>query len=413
MSHLKMKYVLSASILLVVSAMFGGCNKKTEEVSSPAESSVIIDEPITEFQVKLLDAAFDIAAKIPVYPHIKDRSRAQEDVVETCLKLHQVKRALDDIPRIENWRNGSCYADIAMICAEKGNLKEMQRYVDMAGKVAETAEDWRKDHIRIKLAQVHTLLGKTEQSKIYQTGVTSDSEIGKVERIRARVTDEASFAEEKKALDALIKQGNFDIGKNALYAYAQLFDTFYDDPQRRTQIEETIKSSWIPMPIDIRVKLLEQLAQSALDHADKDKALRLINETNRLIENYQWPLRFYIPMKANIMKLCIRAGDAATARSEADAALAMYREKSDQEVNIYRAGTLRPLAEVYHQLGDTQTALSLYKQTVEEGMANPNSRPRAQDLSATCCSMALNAVEPDSELWTRIQQIREGLGQPW
>ena len=64
-------------------------------------------------------------------------------------------------------------------------------------------------------------------------------------------------------------------------------------------------------------------------------------------------------------------------------------------------------------MGDTATALSAYKRAVEEGVENPNSRPRAEDLSATCLSMAVHGVEPDAVLWTRIRQINDGLGDPW
>jgi hypothetical protein len=64
-------------------------------------------------------------------------------------------------------------------------------------------------------------------------------------------------------------------------------------------------------------------------------------------------------------------------------------------------------------MGDEAGALFVYRQAVEEGVENPNSRPRAEDLSATCCSMALHAVEPDAELWKRIRQISEQLGDPW
>jgi hypothetical protein len=64
-------------------------------------------------------------------------------------------------------------------------------------------------------------------------------------------------------------------------------------------------------------------------------------------------------------------------------------------------------------MGDKSIALSMYKQAIEEGGANPNSRPCAEDLSATCCSMALAGVEPDEELWMRIHQAYGALGHPW
>jgi hypothetical protein len=51
--------------------------------------------------------------------------------------------------------------------------------------------------------------------------------------------------------------------------------------------------------------------------------------------------------------------------------------------------------------------------TVEDCAANSDSKPRAEDLSATCCSMAESGVEPDAGLWTRMRAIRDGLREPW
>ena len=64
-------------------------------------------------------------------------------------------------------------------------------------------------------------------------------------------------------------------------------------------------------------------------------------------------------------------------------------------------------------MGETPEALRLYSMAVEEGAVNINARPRAEDLVATCCSMALRSIEPDAKLKARIQEIRGGLGDPW
>ena len=78
-----------------------------------------------------------------------------------------------------------------------------------------------------------------------------------------------------------------------------------------------------------------------------------------------------------------------------------------------RAAALRPIAEGYARLGDRDRALELYKRAVEEGVANPNSRPRANDLAATCASLAVVDLEPDAELMARLREVSEGLGDPW
>ena len=50
---------------------------------------------------------------------------------------------------------------------------------------------------------------------------------------------------------------------------------------------------------------------------------------------------------------------------------------------------------------------------IEEGIENPNSRPRAQDLTTTCVSMAVHGVEPNEGIWIRVRQILDGLSDPW
>ena len=91
----------------------------------------------------------------------------------------------------------------------------------------------------------------------------------------------------------------------------------------------------------------------------------------------------------------------------------MFAAKREEIVDIYRAGALRTIAETYQAMGETAAASKTYKQAIEAGIENPNSRPRAEDLSATLCSMAVHGVEPDAGLWTRITDIEAGLGDPW
>jgi len=80
---------------------------------------------------------------------------------------------------------------------------------------------------------------------------------------------------------------------------------------------------------------------------------------------------------------------------------------------MFRAGALRPVAEAYHALGDAKTALAIYRIAVDDGAENPNARPRAEDLTETCISMAVRGVQPDERLLTRIRQIEAGLREPW
>jgi hypothetical protein len=381
-------------------------------------TSVKIDSlaarPIAAFQRDLLDLAFDTATAIPVRPHIKDRSRAQEAVVAVSLELGQPQRAQHYIKQIDNWRRGAGYADLAFYCAQHGQTHEAQHYLDRAGQSTRDPklEDWRRDRIRVKIAKVHLWLGRPRQAEHLAAGVV-ESESGKVARVKATLSDQNSFTQQIKALDVLIGSGHLDIIKHALDAYAALFDRFYDDAERRSQVEEKIKTGLGNLPVLFRINLLLTLAKSALDHADPGQARQLVNAAQTMTDGHQWPPRYGIPLKAQLAGLRFRAGDAPTARTDADAALALFDAARHQMVDIDRAGTIRPLAETYRSMGDTTAALALYKRVVEEGVQNPNSRPHAEELSATCRSMALHGVEPDAPLWARMRQIRKGLGPPW
>ncbi|MDI6451234.1 hypothetical protein [Anaerobaca lacustris] len=370
------------------------------------------DASLASYQEELLEIAFGAASAMPVDPHIKNRSRLQETVVAACLSLEQPQRAVRYAEQIHDWRRGAAYADLALFYAQRRLDSYVQPLLDQAAEIAAGEEDWRKERIRVKIAQVHALMGRVEMATRFEQGV-EPAERGKVARIEVRIAAPDSFDEQMEALTTLIDTQQFDIVRNALAACVELFNRFYDDLDCRTQAEDKIKASWGSLPVFVRIELLMELANASLAHADSAKALALLDEAKNFVESPRWQPQSIIPLMAQLARLRFRAGDEAGARAEAERALDLFGAKRDTIVNIYRAQTLRPIAEAYYAMGDTAAALDLYKRAVEAGMENPNARPRADDLVATCCSLALHAVEPDAVLASRIREIQAGLGDPW
>jgi tetratricopeptide (TPR) repeat protein len=380
-------------------------------VGAPKPTTMLTDKPIAAFQSELLDLAFETATVIPVKPHIKDRSRAQESVVGASLKLDQPQKALEFIGKIDDWRRGSGYGDLAFYSVLHGQ-SDVEHYLNLAKQISEVAEDWRKDAIKVKIAKTHALLGHSDKVEELEAGIV-ESESGKVAGIKAMTATKDSFKDQMKALDVLIKTENFDIIKNALESGTELFNRFYENKKQRSQVEKKIKSSWDKMPYFIRIDLLESLAGFALDHKDQTRALELVNEAQVIIDANEWPLENRIPMIAKLAKLRFQAGDQQKARSDVDNVLAFFNTEGNTIVDIYRVGAILPLAEAYQSMGDKAVALNVYKRAVEESVVNPNSRPRAEDMTAILSSMATNGVEPDDELWARIRDIKKSLGNPW
>ncbi len=396
----------------------GGCRPRSGGGASPQPASpgadVLADKPLARFQEELLDVAFDAASAIPLKPHYRDRALAQSAVVDACLELDQPLRAGKYIAAIPDWRSGDCYAKLAFYCAERGHVKEAHRYIDLAGKVADITEDWPKDRINVGIARVQAWLGQDNEARKREEGV-EPFEVGKVAGVRAIRAGADAFDNQIAELDKLIATRDFDIMNNGLASYTAVYGHIYADAGRRSQVEEKIKAASAKFPINIRIDLLLNLADSALSYKDTAKSLELVNEAQALKDGSRWSRPgIEIPVIARLAVARYRAGDEKKARADLGQALVVFdaaREKFI--VNIEQAGALRSVAEAYQSTGDAATALAVYKRAVEAGVENPNSRPRAEDLSATCCSMALKGVEPDDALWTRIRQIRSALGEPW
>ncbi len=387
----------------------GGCDR--EEATEGA--FVLEDAPIDPFRVILLETAFEAGSAMPIEPHIKNRSRVQESVVAALLELDQPQRALRYVERIENWRRGTAYADLAFHCARKGaKAAEVQAWLEEAIEISERAEDWRKDRIRSKVAKARACLGQMEMAVSLEEGLEA-SESGQVARAEAMICSAEEFDEQMEALDEVVRAGQFEAVRNALGAYAELFNRFYSDVRRRTVIVEKIRSAWGNLPILVRIEVLTQLVDFALAHGDQATALGLADEAQTLVDAMPTAPRFEIPLRADLARMRYRAGDADGAQRSATKGLELFDAKRELIVSIDRAGMLRSIAEAYHAMGEAPMSLELYRRALEAGVENPNSRPQAEDLAATCCSMAVHGVEPDAGLWKRIGEIKDGLGEPW
>jgi len=234
-----------------------------------------------------------------------------------------------------------------------------------------------------------------------------------VQAVRAQLIDAGAFDVELAHLDRLVTSGSFEQIRGQVGVCARLFSRVYDDESRRSRLEQGIKASLDRFPASVRIETHAELAGLALDHQDPKKALSLLEEAQGLLEGAKWTPEDRILLMARLARLRHRAGDLEGARRQADAALAQLDAELDRIDARNRPAALRALAEAWQSLGAREAALSAYRRAVEEGAANPNARPRALELSATCCSMALRAFEPDAGLRTRMLELLRGLGPPW
>jgi hypothetical protein len=394
--------------LLGVSALPGAAQTVDEATVREVEDAAL--EP---FRRELLDLAYAAAATFPHDPHVKNRGRAIESVVLTCLGLDQPRLALRYNEGISNWRRGAGYAEYAGYCAERDALAEVDTYLERALEVADTApeaqqQEWRADRIRSRVAPVRALLGQDAEARALEAGV-EPSESGAVHAVEAGRADEDDFDALIEALDATVALSDFDLSRNALNTYLALLDRFHDDAERSALIVERMEVVYPQLPRLVWVESLEARAGLAADHGDFEDTLALVDEIEASFDELRWRPQDRVPLTARLAVLRHRAGDEATARTRLDGALTLYDDSLAELESFERAATLRPIAAAWARLGEPGRALELYRRTAEEGAINPNLRPRIEDLTATCTSMAETAIEPDEALWKRLRGLRAEL----
>lgn len=418
-----LKYVRVLAVAGCLILLFCGCAEKpdpdtadtTSAQQAATETCSVSDKVIPEFQLQLVNLAFEAAASIPANPFIKDRSRVQEKVIDACLELGQPVRAVRYADKIENWRRGLCYAKAAVALAQNGYpAEQVGNGLDLAEKIAamDHGQKWRSDRIKAHIAHAYTVLGNHEKAGQFRENLEG-VETTELVDISAEDSAVESFDEQAGVLDEMIATGTFDATVQALNGYASLFNTFYGERDKRNSAEQKIKNSWDLLQVMIRMELLMAMADFALNHNDPNKAGSLADEAQAFLDDYTWQLRDRIPHSAMLLILQYKSGDQDKARQTSDAVLKLFNEKKHTEHIIYHPEMLYSLAEASHAIGDHQTALTMYKQALDACSENPKSLTRSEDFSAVCCSMALRGVEPDAELWNQMNTLYQGLGEPW
>lgn len=385
----------------------------------------LADRELAAWQDELLELAYSAVSAMPLRPHIKNRSRAQERVVIACFELDQPRRAARYLEDIANWRQGTGYADLAFYAVEKGEqaavidgllaraheLANPPVYRDENGEeVREQA--WRLDRIKAKIARVLLTQGREDEAAVYEADLT-ESESGKQNDVRVRRASDEDFDQLIARLVAVGETGHFDLQKNEIEAQIGLYDRFYDDDERREEVERTLTRVWAKFPIDLRISYLLKMAEYATGHEDPDDATRLIDRAEDLAAQVEWSPRNHPPVLSQLARARFGAGQVDAAAELARAAWVAFDSGRERVADVFRAEAVRPIAEAWAVMGNAKKARWAYGKALTEGAHNPNSWPRSEDLADTLCSMAVRGIEPDEALWKQIRKIHAELGPPW
>lgn len=367
---------------------------------------------------QLLDLAFEAASSLPLQPHVKNRSRAQLDVLEAALERDEEQLALRYVEDIANWRRGLGHAEIAWHAARHGERALAERQFEEGLRAAdalleeENEQAWRRDRIRARLAATALLLGKDDDAARLEEGLVASERLP-LETLRVDRLASPDFEAYLASLDLVIASGDLERVRVALAACARLYERFYDDPERRERLAVRVRTRFESLPTDIRIDLLMQLAEAALGKGDVVTAKSHVDDAQRRFAGITLSAEHHVPWMARLAVLRERVGDAEAAGALLIDAHAYYDANVERIFDIDRADCLRPLAEAWARIGDRSRALDLYHEALDASVINPNGRPRVFDLVAICLSMVRLDFDPGVDLWNHITAVREGLDEPW
>lgn len=372
-------------------------------------------EQSTLDQRRLLAFAFEVAQTLPLNPHHKDRARAQEKVIQAALRADQAPWATDYVERIGNWRRGRVCAQLAEHYARRNRQRLAEQWLAKAKQVARSNHEWRKTEILVAIGRAQGVLGRSEDLLQTAKQLQGPAMTGKLADVAVDAQDPESALAAAKGLRQQVQEQvrlkNLDGIRNLLGSAERLYVKYFDMPDVRDHLAQTIQSGMVEgkLPIFMRIDLLLSMAAVAAEQQEHALAGDLVERARRIKDNARWPLRFGIPMTAKLAGAFAQAGKTEQADALFDESLEQFQTNLEKIQSFDRAGILRTIAEALAGTGRTRRAAQVYEQAIEQGAVNVNLRPRAEDLSATAASMAASGILPDAALWARMQGIRAEL----
>lgn len=350
---------------------------------------------------KLLTDSLTATAQMPLNPHIKTRGRLEESILRAAIDMGDLPFAIDHVDRMVNWRSGIIEAELALAYARQGLTEQAEEHRIRAARVAanpgdRTEQTWRVDRIENRLVQLEAILNQENPQEV-AAAVLSDEEF-------------VAFTENVKAV---IEAGDLDQIQAALFGCVSLHADYYQNEDRRQQCQELIRLANSRIPLQLQAKHLLQIAEHAQENQDPASALSFLDEVLELLTMAPLDIRNALPLQASAVSLRFRAGQKEKAKREADALREAYRNHYHLIADIFRCETLLPLAEAYLNIGEKDLADEIYQQALQDGLHNPNSRPRLEDITLLSLSLVRQGHHPSEELTTQIEAAIEALDNPW
>lgn len=357
------------------------------------------------------DQAFRFASAITVDPN--DMMLAQESVVLDLGAAGGLDRALELAAKVEGWRRGVVYAELATMLAGAGRPDDARAAVAKAETVRAETSGWQNPRIAQHIANAWAALGEVDRAaSISGAAAPEDRQyLGRPAATHAVALGRAGrFDEAMRRLAELDAQTDPDVTWWRTWGYTELVRLPALAAPQRAAARTAAQRSAGAIAGWRQGEALEQLADAALDRGDKASARALLAEAEAIVRAQSDQA---LPVKAPLLAAIARDWAAAGEPARAKAALDEARKAAAAAQPIDQPAAQADLANAAAVLGDRAAAGRGFSEALARAATLENARPRALAVVEVCRAIGRAGLPLDEATRAQLDRIYAGLKDPW
>jgi hypothetical protein len=357
------------------------------------------------------DYAFKFASAIVKDP--KDMGKAQEAVVWDLTTAGAWRDAAAAADKVEGWRRGTAYANLAIALAKSGRKDEASAMITKAEAFRTTIEGWQNLRIASHIAAAYAALGdKVKAAALAGAVATEDAQqyAGmSAATVATGLAARGDFDGASRELDRLEHRSDLDDAWWRTAGYLDLSRQKALTEEQRVKALASARRSAEGIPGWRKAEALESIADEYRKHGMKDDARSAVGQARTILA----ALPDTMPIKAPLLSNCARAS---AELGDAEAARAMLRQVESlapRVQDIERPIVYANAASSFAAMKDAASAKRLYRLALDDARALVNARPRALAVVEICRSIGKSGVALDAATRTSLDALYAGLKDPW
>lgn len=358
-----------------------------------------------------LNWAFRFASAIVSDP--KDMGKAQAAIVWDYATLGAWREATDAADRVEGWRRGTSYADLAAALAKAGRTDEARAMIAKAEEFRRTVTGWQNPRIAAHVANAWAALGDVDKAEGLASAVALEDAQQYAGRTAATVASsraaQGDYEGAVAALEPLAGAKDVDDAWWRTVGYLDVARQSSFPRATRAKALDAARSAAESIPTWKKAEALESIADEYRKQGFAKEAREAVGEAERILV----ALPDTMPIKAPLLSNCARAWGELGRKERARELLSHVEALAPTVQPIERPAVYANAASSFALLRDSASAKRLYGVALDEASSLVNARPRALAVVEICRSMGRAGVALDAATRERLDALYAGLKDPW